>query len=325
MKFSPKEVLFSPVSSCNLSCSHCVVTRSGDSLPARIASRFLKECKAIGVKRVGFTGGEPFLAPDFLYALTRDAVKNGMLFDRIMTNGVWYKDRKSLAAILSKLRDAGYDGDICVSLDAFHSRNIKRIALFIETALSIWRRPDMISIASVTGAGRDAITKAMMKKLSRLLGARLSAFDGPKPYIRREDRPLFTKILKIKMVPLGQAKALAPAWGKRWFNEDHCKGPGDIFFVEPSGDVKPCCGYATDSGMLTIGNIRRHSASDILRSARANRFVSAVFGPGLSRLRVKLEKSGYLFPGKTDSHCYFCDYITEKIPGEILAKCLDRA
>jgi len=321
MKFFPKEVLFSPTYDCNLNCSHCDNVKSTNILSKKIAARFLHECKGLGIKRVSFTGGEPFLAPEFLFFLTKSALGGDMLFGRIMTNAVWYKDRDNLKSVLGRLFEAGYDGDICISVDAFHRQDLKRIARFIETALSIWKRPDIISIACTVCDMYDPVTKDKLGALARILRAHLAPFGTARPYLRKAS--LFIKIFKIKLSAAGKAEKLKDAWGKKWFREDLCRGPGDIFFVEPSGDVKPCCGYATDSAELTIGNIRRDSAAAILENARRNRFVSTIFNSGLSTIRKALEKKGIRFLAKTEDHCYFCNYILKTIPKEILTQCLD--
>ncbi len=320
MRFHPTEVLFSATSRCNLNCPHCVIERSGRMLSARSAAKFLRECKGIGIKRVGFTGGEPFLNSNFLCALTREAVKNDMLFDRIMTNGVWHRDEEELKAGLGKLFRAGYDGDICVSIDAFHRQGLKKLASFIKIALSIWKRFDIISLACTFGA-QDGATLGKLKKLSRLLDSRLTGLNSGRPCIK--GAAAFIRIFRIQLAPIGKAAGLRHAWDGEWFREDHCKGPGNVLFVMPDGSVKPCCGYANAAARLTVGNIRCDSARDILRNASSNRFVRAVFTSGLSRIRKALESEGVPFPGKTTSHCYFCHYIINEIPEKILNRCLN--
>lgn len=302
-----EEVLFSPTSNCNLACPHCIIPKSKKILSKKTALKFLAGCKRAGIKRVGFTGGEPFLAPDFLFSIVQAAVMKNFLFDRIMTNGVWYKDEAGLKAALLRLYKSGYDGDICVSVDAFHRQDLKKVARFIEIAISIWRRPDLVSIAYVTGS-RDAATRKKLKKLSGLLKARLVGFDrGRHPYIKNNS--LFIKLYKIDLSPIGKAGRLKNPWGKAWFKEDYCKGPGNIFFVESSGKVKPCCGYASDLDDLTIGDIARDSAGRIIKNFHRNKFVHGIFDTGLSRIRKRLQSAGIKFPGKAANNCYFCHYI----------------
>lgn len=319
-RFSPTEILFSPTSKCNLICAHCDIKASKNILSKNKAVKFLLDCKKHGLASIGFTGGEPFLAMDFLRAITQRSVERGITFTRIMTNGVWFTDKASLRKGLLSLRKAGYDGSICVSVDAFHSKNMKKVAAFIKETASIWERPDIISIAYVGGA-RETETKRLLKALSHILKAHLYRFPKSHAYIRN-DR-LFIRIFRIVLSPVGRAEALKDPWDGRWFKEDHCEGPGNVFYVAPSGDVKPCCGYANDDRALTIGNIHKDSVKAILKKAKENRYVRTIFGSGLSAIRNRLEASGIHFPGKTRNHCYFCHYILKYIPRKRLERCLD--
>lgn len=309
MGFRPKEILFSPTARCNLACTHCDIKKTKGILSAKTAKRFLLECKGLGINRIGFTGGEPFLADSFLCDVAGLAAEEGMFFSRIMTNAVWYKTEDELENTLLKLHACGYDGEISISIDAFHAQRPKKIIHFINTALSVWKRPDLISIVCVTGA-RQKATENILWNLARSLGARLIGFNRRHAYIKNDS--LFIKIYKIGLSPIGAASRLKNGWDGKWFKEDYCKGPGNVFFVLPSGDVKPCCGYATDSKRLTIGNIKHDSAKAIMRKVKQNRFVSAVFNSGLARIRKRLEDRGVVFPGKASNNCYFCNYILKK-------------
>ncbi|MCX5677509.1 MAG: SPASM domain-containing protein [Candidatus Omnitrophica bacterium] len=305
--FYPEEVLFSPTTDCNLSCGHCDIPKSRKTLSAKHADRFLIGCRRVGVKRVGFTGGEPFLALDFLCALTKRAVGEGFLFDRIMTNAVWWHDENELKCSLVRLFNAGYDGSICVSVDAFHRQSIRKVVRFIELAACIWRRSDIVSIAYTSGA-KDRETRAKLNVLNAL--------------VKRSDSGIFLRTFKVEIAPVGRALKFRDPWGGKWFKEDYCRGPGNVFFVMPDGAVKPCCGYATDRKELSIGNIKKDSAKDIMKHLKENRFVDAVFSRGLSKIRASLERAGVRFPGKADSHCHFCNYILTKVPRGVLARSL---
>ena len=301
MHFRPTEILFSPTADCNLSCVHCVTPKSSKRLPVKKCGSFLLQCKRAGIKRVSFTGGEPFLWPEFLNQISALAVREGMLFGRIMTNGVWHKNAGSLRATLIKLYKAGYDGDICVSADVFHAQDIKKVTAFIKEAAAVWRRPDIVSIAWV-GGSREKETKTKLKKL--LFGL----------------KDLHIKTVRIDLSPIDNAAGVNDPWGKRWFKEDYCKGPGNVLYVTPNGDVKPCCGYATDRAGLTIGNINRDSYLTIIDKAGRNDFVRSVFTIGLEGIRKRLEKLGVKFPGKTENHCFFCNYLLTKVPSYLLRK-----
>jgi len=247
------------------------------------------------------------------------AVGNDFLFDRVMTNGVWYKNKSDLEGKLRSLFDAGYDGSICVSVDAFHRQDLKKIACFIKTASVLSGRPDIVSIACVRGA-LDSVTEKKMSGLAALLEGRLDGFRTNHPHIKAEK--FFIRIYNIELSPIGRASKLKDPWDGKWFREDYCKGPGNVFFVTSSGDVKPCCGYASDLARMTIGNIRKDSPEKLLKKFHENKLAHAVFNIGLAHLRFRLIKAGVVFPGKTSNHCFFCRYIMTEVPECVLEKCI---
>ncbi|MDW8242694.1 MAG: SPASM domain-containing protein [Thermogemmata sp.] len=107
-------------------------------------------------------------------------------------------------------------------------------------------------------------------------------------------------------------------WDGQWFQEDYCEGPGQALVVNPRGDVKPCCGFASDLDQLTIGNIYRDDVRTIIRRARRHPVVGTIFRSGLSALRDQiLARDPQALPGATSNHCYFCWYILTRglVPG----------
>lgn len=306
MRFKPEQVLFLPTTDCNLNCPHCTQKRSKVVLSKSLAVNFLRDCAKNNIKKVGFTGGEPFLVGDFMLAVVREAVRTGMFFDRIMTNASWFHSEAEMKISLARLKEAGYDGSISVSVDVFHAQDINKVALFIKEAVSVFGRSDVVSIA-YTGGALDEGTKNRLKALADLLKGRLAGFDTSHARIVSKD--IFIKIARIELSPVGRARHLKDPWDGKWFKEDYCKGPGNVFLVMPNGDVKPCCGYASDLKELTIGNIGRDSVKKLISNAKKNKFVNTVFTKGLTSIRKELESSGHKFPGKTSNHCYFCYYV----------------
>jgi hypothetical protein len=313
-RFSPKEVLFASTMDCNLNCAHCSVERGKARLPIPAAVKFLRSCRKAGVERVGFTGGEPFLDTEFLFALTEHALGNDLLFGMVTTNARWFKSASQLRRTLNDLRERGFDGSFGVSVDAFHGKNPAKPAVFIATASEIWNRPDIARVIAVRGA-RDKETNAILRVLARDLKAKLVLVGGRR-VIRNES--LFVPVMTIDLAPIGKAETLLDPWGKDWFKEDFCRGPGHVFYVLPDGSVKPCCGYATDSERLTIGNIYSDTAARMLKNAVRNPFVSTVFESGLAHVRARLTKRGVAFPGATKNQCFFCHHILTKVPRKTL-------
>jgi hypothetical protein len=107
-----------------------------------------------------------------------------------------------------------------------------------------------------------------------------------------------------------RAERLPSNWNGVWFEEDYCEGPGQALIVTPKGEVKPCCGFASDLDQLTIGNIHHDTVEQIVESGRNHPFVGKVFREGLTAIRDEiLARDPTAFPGATSNHCFFCWYV----------------
>src|SRR5690349_21978669 len=77
--FRPNYLSFAGTYQCNLACPHCCVPIEWtDRLAIPPALRFLEQAHEAGIEVLGFTGGEPFLYPEFLVAITKRAAKLGL-------------------------------------------------------------------------------------------------------------------------------------------------------------------------------------------------------------------------------------------------------
>src|SRR5580658_6260988 len=111
--FRPNYLSFAGTYQCNLSCAHCCVPIEWtDRLDIPTAVRFLEDACRAGVETLGFTGGEPFLYPEFVLTLTRRAAELGLRFDKVMSNGVWHDDARHLQGVLQDLAGAGFTGKL---------------------------------------------------------------------------------------------------------------------------------------------------------------------------------------------------------------------
>src|SRR5947209_9155957 len=118
--FRPNYLSFAGTYQCNLSCPHCCVPIEWtDRLDLGAALRFLEDAHAEGIGVLGFTGGEPFLYPEFVLALCRRGAELGFRFDKVMSNGVWHRDPAHLSEILTALAATGFSGKLGLSVDKF--------------------------------------------------------------------------------------------------------------------------------------------------------------------------------------------------------------
>src|SRR5262249_45407821 len=115
------------------------------------------------------------------------------------------------------------------------------------------------------------------------------------------------------LAPVERAERFTGAWDGEWFQEDYCEGPGQALIVNPRGEVKPCCGFASDLDQLTIGNIYHDTVEQIIEQGRRHPYVGKVFREGLTAIRAEiLARDPEALPGATSNHCSFCWYVLTK-------------
>lgn len=306
--FRPDYLSFAGTYQCNLSCPHCCVPIEWpDRLDIGTALRFLEDAHAEGIDALGLTGGEPFLYPEFVHAVCRRAVELGFRFDKIISNGVWHQDAAHLEAVLAPLAEMGYDGKLGLSVDKFHGMHTAKAVEFCRTAVRLFRRDNVVSLSYASRHPDQGLEP--VRALAEELEGVVEWSDALRRYLLVSDELTMT-LNWNHLAPVERAERLAGAWDGEWFAEDYCEGPGQAMIVNPRGDVKPCCGFASDLDQLTIGNIHRDSAAAIIRRGREHPYVGKVFREGLTAIREEvLARDPDALPGATSNHCYFCWYV----------------
>ena len=332
--FNPEEIIFVPTQACNLRCAHCFVPKNAEKLNLEKSLVFLNDAIDGGVSQIGFSGGEPFLALDFVCEIVQKTVEKGAYFDRLMTNAAAFEG-EAMKAALKKLFDAGFDGTFGISFDAFHAQKIETIASFINAVEEIYQERNHVSLVCTVHANAqvkasdDAKTAAMLKKLAAALDLTAEADEKtglPYALVYKDKLETFMNDgREADIIPVETIDFIAEnpedesAWqSDSWFSEDYCEGPGHVYYVHANGDVAACCGYANECSALILGNINSMSYAEI--SSRAadsckRGFLRTVYKTGLLKEAEKLEKQGHKFPGKgrTKDNCLFCRYLLQKV------------
>jgi pyruvate-formate lyase-activating enzyme len=309
--FRPNYLSFAGTYQCNLTCPHCCVPIEWtDRLDVAAAVRFLEEAHDYGIEVLGFTGGEPFLYPEFVQTLCRRGAELGFRFDKIMTNGVWFRDAAHLEAVLGELAASGFTGKLGLSVDKFHGVHTARLAEFCRTARRAFCRDSILALSYASRHPDQGLEPV------HALARALDAVVDWSPVLRRYllVAPDLTMTLNWNhLAPVERAERFTGAWDGQWFAEDYCEGPGQALIVNPRGEVKPCCGFASDLVQLTIGNIYRDTVRQIVRRGRRHPYVGKVFREGLTAIRDEiLARDPDALPGATSNHCYFCWYVLTK-------------
>lgn len=322
--FRPNYLSFAGTYQCNLSCAHCCVPIEWpDRLDVGVALRFLEDAHAYGIEILGFTGGEPFLYPEFVLALTRRAAELDFRFDKIISNGVWHADAAHLRSVLSELAQAGFKGKLGLSVDKFHGKHTAKAAEFCRVARDVFQRDNIVSLSYASR--RPELGLEPVRELAEELDAVIDWSPVLHRYLMVS--PELTIVLNWNhLAPVERAEKFSGGWDGHWFEEDYCEGPGQALIVTPRGEVKPCCGFASDLDQLTIGNIYRDTVKRIVRRARRHPYVGKVFRKGLTAIREEiLARDPDALPGATSNHCFFCWYVlTQGIFDKSRADAADR-
>lgn len=309
--FRPNYLSFAGTYQCNLSCAHCCVPIEWpDRLDIATALRFLEDAHAQGIGTLGFTGGEPFLYPEFVQTLCRRGAELGFRFDKIMTNGVWHNDAAHLRQVLTELANTGFSGKLGLSVDKFHGQHTAKAAEFCRIARQVFDRDTIVSLSYASR--RPDLGLEPVHALARELDAVVEWSDLLHRYLL-VSQDLTMTLNWNHLAPVERAERFTGAWDGTWFEEDYCEGPGQALIVTPKGEVKPCCGFASDLDQLTIGNIHKDSVRTIIRRARKHPYVGKVFREGLTAIRDQiLARNPDALPAATSNHCYFCWYVLSK-------------
>lgn len=310
--FRPNYLSFAGTYQCNLECPHCCVPIEWtDRLDIPAALKFLEGSHAAGIDTLGFTGGEPFLYPEFLVSLTSRAAALGFRFDKLMTNGVWHRDESHARTVLYALKDAGFNGKIGLSVDKFHGMDIAKLAEFCRVTREVFDRDTILSLSYASRSPDKGLEP--INRLAEALGGVVAWSKVLGKYMLVSDDLTMTACWN-HLATVERAESLpGDPWDGTWFQEDYCEGPGQALIVNPKGEVKPCCGFASDLDQLTIGNIYTDTVEQVIAQGRAHPVVGTIFSQGLSAIRDEiLARDPSALPGATSNHCYFCWYVLSK-------------
>jgi hypothetical protein len=201
----------------------------------------------------------------------------------------------------------GYSGKLGLSVDKFHGNHTSALAQFCHSAVRAFGRDNVVSISYASRHPDQGLEP--VHALAAALGAVVEWSDVLHRYLLVSSNMTMT-LNWNHLAPVERAERFTGGWDGHWFEEDYCEGPGQALIVNPKGEVKPCCGFASDLDQLAIGNIYHDSVKTIIRRGRRHPYVGKVFRDGLTAIRDEiLARDPNALPGATSNHCYFCWYV----------------
>jgi MoaA/NifB/PqqE/SkfB family radical SAM enzyme len=255
------------------------------------AIQYIKEAADLGVvKKVVFTGGEPFLFYEELVEVL--GACEGLMPVRIVTSCYW-AETKELAR--EKLKPLVEKGLVEISCSTDPSHQVFVPAAFVENA-----------IEAGLALGITCEVVSVFWDTTSKIEETVRVFQHP--------RLRFFRHLAVLM---GRGRQREVTWRdydlQRPSQMGGCNPGGCDLNIYPDGEVYPCCaGELNLLGRLSFGNVKKDSLETILGRMQADAYVQLVFNRGFDAIyglaRWKFPHLVPLLPDDNDlaSICQLC-------------------
>jgi hypothetical protein len=311
---------------CPIQCRFCGV-HAGPHRKDRMSLDFMKkiihDAQGLGtLELVVFTGGEPFLLGEDLYAIVRYASEKRLL-TRIVSNAYWATSYDRAKKILARLKDDGLT-EINYSCDDFHQEfiPIERIRLANDAAAEL----GMPALLAVKGIRDSRINPS---SLEELLGRKMTGFiEGSK---RNPRNDVYSYGVTV---PVGWGCSSVKDHELLWPENDAvwqgpCRTVLENIVISPNGDLSVCCGIGSDDIPETIiGNVNERCLVDILSEGNDDLILNwlALEGP-FGIMRFVQQKAPHLtFRPRYVNICHLCHdlFSRDDVRSVIAAHCEER-
>lgn len=256
--FRFRGVGYAPSWHCDGNCRHCFVpvrSRQRDNFCKKVEDAVFK-CRFREMGYVCITGGEPFLHERRLERLIGRIGQKG-LNATIVTNGLWFKDKKEQRRLIERLQLKGLKG-LGLSFDAYHTPCITRklsrslINCCLEHGIQV----------GIKGTGTSS-----KKKIEELVV---------------ETREVVGDV-EMKLYNLSDTEGRFRE--KDLVNNELLDGCGSALspLVTPTGDVLACCSswmLKMHNDVLCLGNVLDTPLDEILERASRSYVLLAIIAIG---------------------------------------------
>ncbi|MBO4266232.1 MAG: radical SAM protein [Lachnospiraceae bacterium] len=271
---------------CNAACDFCgfsCTPKNNHVMDVQMMERIIREAKTMGIRAVGFSGGEPFLYPELLEKGSKIAKEEGMEVN-IATNGFWgaWEDDK-IDEILKRIRP----NFIGISYDDFHRKFIPEDVFFKALshcyALNIKTRVFVADLKDEHAAGRF-----------------LMSLDN-----RRFRVPMFI----YPVYRCGRARHMPSEWFLTYKYEDvhiTCLSEHAISVLY-NGDIYPCCRHQVYESAMKLGNVSNMSLQEGINKSDVPKICDVLMHNDRFKYLVdKAKDIGIIVPEEAGCSCDYC-------------------
>lgn len=284
---------------CTAECDICSVECSPyceEELDVEYVKKFIDSCKDTTIKKISFSGGEPFIKYKELVELVQYTCDMG--FDvRLVTNGYWATTYDIAFERMLELKKCGLSM-INISYDLHHAKFISQ-----NNINHIIRACNMVELQCMVAA---------VKLKNEKIGKLIDEFDEDMGGI---------KFLVAPCEPVGNASNNYDIdnFQRNVKNEKLICPYDGVITLRYDGAILPCCSHYAFNSKLIVGNYRDMTMDKVLNNIRNNGLLYILRNYGLDpfvkmKKDLKIKNQKYL-----SSPCEVC----KELFGEDILWCLD--
>ena len=290
---------------CNAKCDYCECgPKAENGLTLAEMVRLIDEAAELGtVNLVVFSGGEPSLLRDDLFAAIGHATSRGML-TRVVTNGMWGITPKKAEEFVDRLLEAGLS-EINISVDDLHQRWIP-LERPRNAFLACYKR----GVKCLLAHKQNKSSMITVPYLREFFGVDLIDYEHGREYTEEEQCRL---ISSGSIIPVGRNEDQADLSDHIYGSWRHSCGSvlRDII-VGARGNFLPCCGIVTkNTPELTREDLRTTSLIDAIDNANRDVMLNwiALEGPAAIAEFVKEKDPSVQFADEYVGICHICNEV----------------
>jgi hypothetical protein len=255
------------------------------------------------VGQIVFSGGEPTLLGDDLFAAIAYATERGLL-TRVVTNGWWGKTPEKAEEFLDRLVGAGLH-EINLSLDDLHQDWIRLESVRNAFHACVKRRFRCLLAHKVLKGAR--MTRAFLQDY---LGVELVEFSPSGTYTPEEECRLISTGVVVPVGP--EPEGYSPADLTYGEFRGSCGSVLRDIIIGANHQFLPCCGIVTKNlPELTFGDLREKRMIDAIDEANQDLMANwlALEGPSAIAEFVKREDPSVPFERRYTGICHICNEV----------------
>lgn len=253
----PNEIKIEVTAKCNLNCQFCYnknsFIREVPDLPKNDLFKIIDQIRELGIKKIRFTGGEPFLRNDIIELITYAAQQG--IYITVNTNGILL-NRYNLK-LLSKKVDR-----FLLPFHFFEKKEINRLIKLISEIKKVGIDVVVNTILIKENIKKLELFYNLIKKINVrwFLARPIPTKENKVPINNNDIQVIIKKILGFReIIPIDNIPfcSFYPQEVEIFSQGARMCGIFDKLVISPTGEIKPCYSINEKIGEATKGELKK--------------------------------------------------------------------